>query len=474
MAVEVIQKFTPQLVTAVSSCIQAVSDQCLAKGLITDGVYRTVLESRSTNEDKARNLLRATKDSIQTESQCFEIFLSILESELPYTSRETLISAIREEFADKDNTCRAVVLVTQDIQLLQSEKLSQQCILQQHSLISRLEDSVRKHESACTEKSLLEERLKTRTEENERLRAQLEVMTSQGGQDDSSSDSGSDKANLEARMQSCESEIAELRERIDSLKHVIEQQRMRVKQGKTIGSIEMKKLTTQMALISQQEITRVREESRRKEETHMAELKEKENTLIVALREKDEEYTMALRAKSTEIEQRMREEIRVRELEHRLALQERDNNTRSSTTAIVSVVAIVAIAAIAIAVYSITLRNELFVTQDKLTMSHAKLQEVEMNKTRLEEKVKEGDETKEELFVTREKLAMSQAKLHEEGMDKARLEEKVKEGDKAKEELSAAQAALTDLKLTLDWTKLELMKTNTTLHNRLNPVNKSN
>ena len=48
-------------------------------------------------------------------------------------------------------------------------------------------------------------------------------------------------------MQSCESDIAELRKRIDSLKHVIEQQRMRVKQGKTIGSIEMKKLTTQLA-----------------------------------------------------------------------------------------------------------------------------------------------------------------------------------------------------------------------------------
>ena len=125
-------------------------------------------------------------------------------------------------------------------------------------------------------------KLKARTEENERLRAQLEAMTSPD-QDNLSSNSESEKANLEARMQSCESEIAELRKRIDSLKHVIEQQRMRVKQGKTIGSIEMKKLTTQMALISQQEITRVREESRRKEETHMAELKEKENTLIVAL-----------------------------------------------------------------------------------------------------------------------------------------------------------------------------------------------
>ena len=56
MEAEVINGFLPDLVTAISDCVQPVSDQCLAKGLIPDSVYKRVLESGGTSEDKARTL----------------------------------------------------------------------------------------------------------------------------------------------------------------------------------------------------------------------------------------------------------------------------------------------------------------------------------------------------------------------------------------------------------------------------------
>ena len=48
-----IKSLLPDLVTAISDRVQPVSDQCLAKGLIPDSVYKRVLESRGTSEDKA-------------------------------------------------------------------------------------------------------------------------------------------------------------------------------------------------------------------------------------------------------------------------------------------------------------------------------------------------------------------------------------------------------------------------------------
>ena len=56
-----ITSFLPRLITAISDIVQPVSDQCLAKGLIPDSVYKRVLESGGTSEDKARILILAVK-----------------------------------------------------------------------------------------------------------------------------------------------------------------------------------------------------------------------------------------------------------------------------------------------------------------------------------------------------------------------------------------------------------------------------
>ena len=98
---EVINSFLPDLVTAVSDSVLTVSDQCLAKGLINETVYRRVLESGGTNEDKARTLILAVKKSTETDSRCLEILLNILEQELPFAIRENLLSKIRKELTEK-------------------------------------------------------------------------------------------------------------------------------------------------------------------------------------------------------------------------------------------------------------------------------------------------------------------------------------------------------------------------------------
>ena len=82
MEVEVLKSFLPDLVTAISDIVQPVSDQCLAKGLIPESVYKRVLESGGTSEDKARTLILAIKKSTETDSRCLNILLTILEAPL--------------------------------------------------------------------------------------------------------------------------------------------------------------------------------------------------------------------------------------------------------------------------------------------------------------------------------------------------------------------------------------------------------
>ena len=56
MEAEIFKQFLPDLVRAISDNVLSVSDQCLAKGLITESTYKKVLESGGTNEDRARTL----------------------------------------------------------------------------------------------------------------------------------------------------------------------------------------------------------------------------------------------------------------------------------------------------------------------------------------------------------------------------------------------------------------------------------
>ena len=196
-----IKSFLPDLVTAISDFVQPVSDQCLAKGLIPDSVYRDILESRERNGNKARTLILAVKNCAETDSRCLEILLNILDQQLPCSAKEKLLSEIRKKLTEKANTCRAVVPLSQNVQLVPSEELPRESALLQSSLLGKFADSIRQHERACAEKGLLEERLRVKSEECQQIKDELQVMK---GQIQESSDK---VATAESRITRYESEI---------------------------------------------------------------------------------------------------------------------------------------------------------------------------------------------------------------------------------------------------------------------------
>ena len=222
MAAKVICSFLPNLVTAISDCIQPVSDQCLAKGLIPESVYKRLLESGGTSEDKARTLVQAVKKSTETDSRCLEILLNILEEQLPHAIKDKLLSEIREE---QENS-RAVV---PSFHLVPVPNVSRETEVVQGSLLGRLEDSIRQHERACSDKRILEETLNAKTEECARLNSELEAMKSQN-----------DKAKIDAiadaqrRIADCENEIGNLEVKFSELEKTIEEQAMKVKRGRNM------------------------------------------------------------------------------------------------------------------------------------------------------------------------------------------------------------------------------------------------
>ena len=251
MEAEIFKQFLPDLVRAISDNVLSVSDQCLAKGLITESTYKNVFESRGTSEDRARTLILAVKNSSETDSRCLDILLSILEQELPYASREKLLSEIRKEVTEKANTCRAVVSSCQAIQQLPPGQLEKESALQQSSLLGRFEDSIRQHERACAEKNLLEERLKVKSENYEKLKEELETLRGQNQQ----------VANTQSRISTCTIQIENLKERIGELQKTIEEQGMQAKRGRNTALTQTKKLFESLLQQSQLKIEKTEKEA---------------------------------------------------------------------------------------------------------------------------------------------------------------------------------------------------------------------
>jgi hypothetical protein len=184
MEAKAIKSSLPDVVTAISDIVQPMSDQCLAKGLIPESVYKRVLESGGTSEDKARTLILAVKTSTETDSKCLEIFLKILGEQLPYGIRDKLLSKIRNEIAERtreDPKCTPP-------QSIPSDELAKESFALPNYLLGRFEKAVREHERSITEKRLLEDRLKakpTGSDDGEReindLKMKIEEIEKQMG-----------------------------------------------------------------------------------------------------------------------------------------------------------------------------------------------------------------------------------------------------------------------------------------------------
>ena len=313
MAAEIIKQHIPELVTAINDIVQPVSDQCLAKGLIPDSVYKRILESGGTSEDKARTLILAVKTVTERDVRCFELFLNILNEKFPFGSEDPLLTKIKEEY-ESSNTCQDVVSASSNKQLLQNSEFSKQISLQKMPLLDTLVESVRQHEKAYTEKILLQEQLKSRSEECEKLKLELQELKSKT-QEETTLASVASK-----RISACEVEMAKLKERIEAVEYIIEDQGMRVKRGKSVIDVKMK------------EFLHAVEQERKSLENKFEEKKYEVMKVDKKWRESEKEFETKLKEKDDEVQALHRKyekesdelKSKVKDLEHKVALQEKD------------------------------------------------------------------------------------------------------------------------------------------------------
>ena len=155
---EIVTKFLADLVNATSDCVQALSDQCLAEGLITRSTYDRVLESGETSKEKARFLILAVHNSTEIDGNCFDILLEILDKQLPPASKQKLLQEMRKEREERGNSCKALVSahpVQQSAELdVPITAASLQCVQQQNSLLGRFENSVSRLAYSSAQKNL--------------------------------------------------------------------------------------------------------------------------------------------------------------------------------------------------------------------------------------------------------------------------------------------------------------------------------
>ena len=306
MEAEVLTKFLADLVNATSDCVQAISDQCLAKGLIIGSTYRKVLESGGTSEDKARTLILSIQSSTKTDGACFDILLEILDEQLPPASKQKLLLEMRKEREERANSCLALVPTAHSTQQstdptdIPLTVTSQQCVQQQSSLLSRYENSVSRLAYSSAEKKQFEEALQSRVEESRRLNDKLETLESQ--LEVNSLASEKDMSVTKRRILACETEMSKLKRKIEELEGIIEEESMQAKRGRNTIRIGTKRLFDQVVQQSQQEVKRVREE------------------LVKSKKQAEQEASI----------QRRKEEAKIRVLEHKLAAQEKELQIKAS------------------------------------------------------------------------------------------------------------------------------------------------
>ena len=309
MEAEVITKFLADLVNATSDCVQAVSDQCLAKGLITRATYSRVLESGGISEDKARTLILSVQKSTKMDSNCFNILVEILDEQLPPASKQKLLQEMRQEVADRATSCKALVPAKSqqnDTELdLPLTVASLQCVQQQSSLLGRYENSVSRLAYTSAQKNHIEEALQSRVDESGRLKDKLEILE---GQLEAINSDEKEIVSTKNRLSTCEMEMANLKGRIEELECIIEEESMRARRGRNTIRLETKRLFDHVAQQSQQEVKRRRVE------------------FTETLKSKEREYQKALTEQEATIQRRVQEEanVKIRELEHKVALQEKE------------------------------------------------------------------------------------------------------------------------------------------------------
>ena len=287
---DTLKAFIPDLVTAICDCVQSVSDQCLAKGLISETTHRQVLESRGTSKEQARTLVLSVQNSTKTDGGCFEVFLDILNEMLPYRVKEKLLSEMRKDLADHSGASiyKALIPASQGSKFMAEEDRLQH-LQQQGFLFGKYESSMKKYAHASAEKTLCEESLQYKVKESGRLRSNLELLKNQTSEINSQ-----EIDSTVERLSAYETEMADLKERIETLEGIIREEDMQSRRGKSIMMVGTKIAEEQFAVV---------------------------------LKMKEEEHQRLLKEREDELHQKMQEEMetKIKDLQHMMTLQERDH-----------------------------------------------------------------------------------------------------------------------------------------------------
>jgi uncharacterized coiled-coil protein SlyX len=176
----IIEMFQTELVSAITISIGMLCDLFLERGLISDETYKILVDKTGINskEDKAEILLQNIMESIESDDQCFDIFLTTLNETLPTAIGSKLVAKII-----KESEMHTLLVVPSG-----NTNASSPCTCYQTSEVNdnssdihtKYQKATRRLAEAKREKKELEEKLASEIKENERLEKKISELRDEG------------------------------------------------------------------------------------------------------------------------------------------------------------------------------------------------------------------------------------------------------------------------------------------------------
>ena len=163
--------FLPKLVQTVGECVKSIADQCFSKGLITESKHDEVLHTEKVEKEKARILILAVKTAVQTNPECYKLFIHALETELPPVTKKVLLPEMSGKLSEMhqvdDTACsaKAVVPYSHQNATQHAGSLIKAITEQSQNLCGKLEEAIQEFERARTSRNQLEKDVKSKTHE---------------------------------------------------------------------------------------------------------------------------------------------------------------------------------------------------------------------------------------------------------------------------------------------------------------------
>ncbi len=217
---KIIEMHTPQLVSAISSYVEAVCDHCLACGLMHGETYRKLCETTNKSKaDKTRILLQEIIENTRNDNRCLGLFLQILTKSLPTTISGKLVPEI-EENHEKFASTPLVNISSPQYQAIEASDSASST-----DIHSKFQEATVRLAKANHDKERLEEELALKIEENAKLKEELNKIKAEGRENENKERIEHFKMMIAERKQ----EIIYLQKRVKEKEKEVEDCHMRMK-----------------------------------------------------------------------------------------------------------------------------------------------------------------------------------------------------------------------------------------------------